>query len=186
MKSPKKREFGKVPDWALKGNVTLRNYDLRAEFHMANSTKSFTPYLRLPGKIEEGEEIADYIGWMQYFMLHLGGFSRQVRMFVEEQIGALNVPEQTPEEFDPMFKRRPVWAPPHPEILAAMQWRERADRCPPLGKLHNVFVPMFAPQYAAMVERGGKPGFSLEDEFRRGVWVPLEWLGGSERLGRRP
>jgi len=50
---------------------------------------------------------------------------------------------------------------------------------------NNVFVPSFAPQYRDMVARGGKPGVSLEDENRGGVWVPLEWLGGSERLGRR-
>jgi hypothetical protein len=152
---------------------------------MANSTKPAIPYLRLPGKIEEGEEIADYIGWMQYFIRHLGGFPRQVRMFVEGYIGALNVPENRPEEFDPAFSRLAIWAPPHPDILAERQWRERADRRPPLNRLHNVFVPTFAPQYAAMVARGGIPGVSLEDENRRGVWVPLEWLGGSEQLGRR-
>lgn len=42
----------------------------------------------------------------------------------------------------------------------------------------NVFVPMFAPQYAEMVKRGGLPGFSLEDKKRAGIWVRLSWLQG--------
>jgi hypothetical protein len=44
----------------------------------------------------------------------------------------------------------------------------------------NVFVPMFAPQYRTMVERGGRPGVSLEDRTRGGVWVPHEWLEASQ------
>jgi len=47
----------------------------------------------------------------------------------------------------------------------------------------NVFVPTFAPQYAAMVERGGRPGFSVEDKTRPGVWVPHEWLHNA-RVGQ--
>lgn len=42
----------------------------------------------------------------------------------------------------------------------------------------NVFVPTFAPQYADMVRRGGRPGVSLEDKRRKGVWVRLSWLQG--------
>lgn len=42
-----------------------------------------------------------------------------------------------------------------------------------------VFVPTFAPQYRAMVARGGLPGISAEDETRHGVWVPLSWLDSS-------
>jgi hypothetical protein len=41
---------------------------------------------------------------------------------------------------------------------------------------YNVFVPTIAPQYRNMVERGGRPGFSLEDKTRAGVWVPHAWL----------
>jgi hypothetical protein len=46
----------------------------------------------------------------------------------------------------------------------------------------NVFVPPTAPQYAEMVRRGGRPGVSLENRERHGVWVPLEWMG--EDTGR--
>jgi hypothetical protein len=42
----------------------------------------------------------------------------------------------------------------------------------------NVFVPTFAPQYSDMVSRGGKPGVSLEDKNRAGVWARLSWLQG--------
>jgi hypothetical protein len=43
---------------------------------------------------------------------------------------------------------------------------------------YNVFVPTFAPQYSDMVARGGRPGVSLEDKDRAGVWVRLSWLQG--------
>jgi hypothetical protein len=46
------------------------------------------------------------------------------------------------------------------------------------GAPYNVFVPTFAPQYRDMVARGGRPGVSLEDKTRTGVWVPLAWLQG--------
>jgi len=39
----------------------------------------------------------------------------------------------------------------------------------------NLFVPTFAPRYAEMVARGGKPGVSLEDANRDGVWVRRSW-----------
>jgi hypothetical protein len=45
----------------------------------------------------------------------------------------------------------------------------------------NVFVPSFAPQYRDMVARGGRPGVSLEDKNRGGVWVRLSWLQGQAR-----
>lgn len=50
---------------------------------------------------------------------------------------------------------------------------------------HNVFVPMFAPQYRDMVERGGHPGVSLEESTRGGVWVPADWLEGSQQSIKR-
>lgn len=46
------------------------------------------------------------------------------------------------------------------------------------GAPFNVFVPTFAPQYRDMLARGGRPGVSLEDKTRTGVWVPLAWLQG--------
>jgi len=45
----------------------------------------------------------------------------------------------------------------------------------------NVFVPQFAPQYRDMVARGGRPGVSLEDKNRSGVWVRLSWLQGQAK-----
>jgi hypothetical protein len=141
--------------------------------------------------------VADYAGWMQYFMRHLGGFSRQARMFVEGYIGALSVPEKTPEQFDPTFERLPIYIPPKAEAVAEREWRKRADSRPIDRALfdsssmfagnqrYNVFVPSFAPQFEAMRARGGIPGNTIEGEtvdgeFRRfdrkGVWVPYEWL----------
>lgn len=54
------------------------------------------------------------------------------------------------------------------------QFKEWFPQAPP--DPWNVFVPIFAPQYAKMVERGGRPGFSLEDKTRSGVWVPQAWF----------
>jgi hypothetical protein len=45
----------------------------------------------------------------------------------------------------------------------------------------NVFVPTFAPQYADMVNRGGRAGHSMEDKNRAGVWVPLSWMQSQHR-----
>jgi hypothetical protein len=39
----------------------------------------------------------------------------------------------------------------------------------------NLFVPTFAPRYQEMVDHGGKPGVSLEDASRNGVWIPRSW-----------
>jgi hypothetical protein len=63
----------------------------------------------------------------------------------------------------------------------AEQWRlrDQFEEYFPTGPRpdpYNVFVPTFAPQYAEMVERGGRPGVSFEDKTRAGVWVPLAWL----------
>jgi len=46
---------------------------------------------------------------------------------------------------------------------------------------YNVFVPTFAPQYADMLNRGGRAGYSLEDKNRVGVWVPLSWMQSQHR-----
>jgi len=187
-KKGKTRGYGEIPTWAMGGNVNLRNYDLRAEFYMktrSDAGRKDTPYLRLPHLRSDDEVVGDFPGWMQYFMRHLGGYPRTVRMWLEGGLPALNVPEDKPEAFDPMFDRSPNFLMPMTVSIAEMLWRERANRRPPPAQLHNVFVPTFAPQYAAMVEAGGVAGVSLEDENRRGVWVPIAWLGGSDKIGRR-
>ena len=178
-KKGKTRSYGEIPTWAMGGNVTLRNYDLRAEFHMktrSDGGRKETPYLRLPHLRSDDETVADFPGWMQYFIRHLGGYSRQVRMFIEGHISALNVPEQTPEEFDVMFDRSPNFLLPMTVSIAEAQWRERAQLLPVCSEEHhNLFVPAFAPRYQEMVERGGRPDVSLEDNTRGGVWVPRDW-----------
>lgn len=54
------------------------------------------------------------------------------------------------------------------------------------GEPFNVFVPTFAPRYRAMVDRGGRPGVSVEDTARKGVWVPMSWLGPASVKPRQP
>jgi hypothetical protein len=41
--------------------------------------------------------------------------------------------------------------------------------------IYDLFVPTFAPRYQEMIERGGRPGVSLEESTRGGVWVPRDW-----------
>jgi hypothetical protein len=178
------------------GPVTLQNYDLRAEFYLAKIPAGNPhPYLRLPGKMEVGEVTADYPAWMEYFQRHLGGFSQQAQMFLDGLIPALSVPTQTPEEFDQHFLRKAFYIPPKQyaerpeEELAADRQRiaqrilkeYRAALESHDGEPYNVFVPTFAPQYADMVARGGRPGFSLEDKTRAGVWVPHRWIAYEEK-----
>jgi hypothetical protein len=179
MAKAKRRGYGEIPTWAMGGNVNLGNYDLRAEFYMktrSDAGREETPYLRLPHLRSEDETVADFPGWMQYFIRHLGGYPRTVRMWLEGYMTALNVPENKPEQFDEMFDRSPNFLLPMTVSIAEMQWRERAaSRAPEPAETHNLFVPTFAPRYQEMVERGGRPGVSLEDSARGGVWIPRDW-----------
>jgi hypothetical protein len=140
-----------------------------------------------------GEATADYPAWMEYFQRHLGGFSQQAQMFLDGIIPALSVPTQTPEEFDQHFLRKAFYIPPEQradreelsadrqQVMQRILREYRAAIGSHDGEPYNVFVPTFAPQYADMVARGGRPGFSLEDKSRAGVWVPHRWIVYEEK-----
>jgi hypothetical protein len=157
---------------------------------MANALKtgkSETSYLRLPHRCDEDEVIADFSGWIQYFVRHLGGYPRQVRMFIEGAMETLNVPAEKPEIFDPTFERSQDWILPRSSAMADLQWRERAKtRPPPAVDICNLFVPKNAPGYDNMLQlakedrlgetyavngRSNKPYFRITDS---GIYVNLK------------
>jgi len=131
--------------WAKTGAVTLENYDLRAEWIMSLASKggnSEHSYLRLPGKCAEDEVVGDFWGWLEYWLHFLGGLPRQPRMFIEGYLGALNVPNEKPEDFDPPFQRSKVWHGPNMGELVERQWRQRASLRPARQiQLNNLWVP---------------------------------------------
>lgn len=136
----KTREPGQIPEWAKTGPVTISNYDLRAEWTMLVASKRpDTPYLRLPHRCAEDEVVADLNGWLEYWLCHLGGLPRLPQMFVEEHIGALNVPEDQPELFDPSFERDPRWRVSVPDLVERL-WRGRARPFKPVEH-DNLLVP---------------------------------------------
>ena len=69
------------------------------------------PYLRLPRNRFRGEETADLWLWLEFWLRHLGGVPATVGLFLEGVIGALNVPEERPEEIDPTFEPTILWEP---------------------------------------------------------------------------
>jgi len=155
-----RREFGKIPEWAKQGPVTKANYDLRAEEYMATMSKagrSLTPFLRLPGTYGTDDEdipTADHDGWVEYWIwLSSGyGFPRQVAMFFEGRMKALNVPEITPEEFDIKFSRDPNFQARIANIGERIT-RERLGRYPQnTVEICNLFVPRGSPGFEKMTE----------------------------------
>lgn len=118
MAKRKERKFGEVPAWALQGPWNVRNYDLRAEHFMGMALKAGErtfPFLRLPQNRFAGEETADLWLWLEFWFRHLGAsvhtVPRTVALFLDGTIGALNVPEERPEEIDPTFESTALWEP---------------------------------------------------------------------------
>ena len=85
--------------------------------------------------------------------------------------------EEIEAKAEPLERRREVAERLKREIAEAFA---RGD-----GEIFDVFVPVSAPQYRDMVERGGRPGVSLEDKNSPGVWVPAGWLQ-SQRQAKKP
>jgi hypothetical protein len=200
MMSTKKyeRKFGEIPEWAKKGDITLENYDLRMEeYGVRAGWKDNWPML---SRIENIPSTADAGEWDLYFRDILGGFPPTYKLYRDGVIKALNLPERHPGAFDPRFYKLKDASlePSEPPIDVTWQEVLLLDNAEPLEhrqkvtarirkellesfasnrlEPYNVFVPTFAPQYAAMVARGGRPGVSLEDKTRHGVWVPRSWL----------
>ena len=101
-----KRPFGEIPDWAKKGPVTLRNFDLRVEWYGAK-IKQWGDNWPFLSNIREYPTTADQAAWERYFLEVLGAYPPSYRLFKRGVIRAYNLPEATPELFDPSFDPRP-------------------------------------------------------------------------------
>jgi hypothetical protein len=192
------RKFGEIPEWATKGDVTLENYDLRVEAHgIKMGWKDNWPFL---SHIEAIPSTANAGAWDLYFRDVLGGFPKTYQNYRDGVTNAINLPEKHPGDFDARFYRLkdaaladqepepPARPNPWKDILSGERPEDRVKVAQRILRQvqeafathryepYNVFVPTFAPQYKAMVAAGGRPGVSLEDSARQGVWVPLRWL----------
>lgn len=125
---------------------------------MSKAGRSLTPFLRLSGSYdperEEDIPTADHDGWVEYW-IWLGrgyGYPRQVAMFFEGRMKALNVPEVTPEEFDINFSRDPDFQARLVDIGDRIA-RERIDNYPHRNiQICNLFVKRGMPGFDKMLE----------------------------------
>ena len=103
------RQFGKIPDWAKKGPVTPRNYDLRAEWHGATIKQwgDSWPYVTTNPDYKDGAT-ADQFAWERYFLDVLREYPASYRLYKRGIIKSYNFPEARPELFDPGYEPRPV------------------------------------------------------------------------------
>lgn len=102
----KEREFGKIPEWAMRGQVSLLNYSYRAEAHcalLANARGHIHPTIKRPSP--------EFSLWRQYFEEHLGGYNSAIeRLLSAEPLQAeMTVPEGEPQWFDPSFEPNARW-----------------------------------------------------------------------------
>jgi len=101
-----KRPFGEIPDWAKKGPVTLRNYDLRSEWYGAKikEWRDGWPFLSTD---PEYPATADQTAWEAYFLKQLGAFPPSYQLFKRGVMRAYNLPDVKPELFDTSYDPRP-------------------------------------------------------------------------------
>jgi hypothetical protein len=92
------RRFGDIPEALKTGQITLKNYNYRAEWHITNKPKRPAEHPTIsPGTTE-------FALWFQYFQRHLGGLPWAMRAVLDRKISAMTVPELRPEWFDPSFE----------------------------------------------------------------------------------
>jgi hypothetical protein len=101
-----KRKVGENPDWAKKGPIDLRNYELRAEWYGATIKQwgDNWPFLSCDPNVPP---TADEPAWERYFLRHLEGYPRTFGMFKAGLFRYLNMPEHTPQLFDPSYMDAP-------------------------------------------------------------------------------
>ena len=100
-----KRKFGDIPAWAQVGPISLKNYDLRAEWDGAK-VKQWGDSWPFLSHDPDTRATADEEAWMSYFWDHLGGLPLSAEIFRTDVIRFLNVPEERPEIFDPSYVPR--------------------------------------------------------------------------------
>ena len=101
------RKFGEIPDWAKKGPVTLRNYDLRCEWYGAK-IKQWGDNWPFLSKDPDFSSTADEAAWERYFLKWLHGFPPSYQLYRRGVIKYYNLPEARPELFEPAYGGRDV------------------------------------------------------------------------------
>ena len=106
---------------------------------------------------------------------HPGDFDRRFYQLKDAALADQEpVPEDRPNPWEDILSSEPL---EHRQKVAQRILREVQEAfASHRNEPYNVFVPTFAPQYQAMAALGGRPGVSLEDSSRHGVWVPHRWL----------
>lgn len=106
MATPTEREFGKIPDSAKRGPISLQNYSFRAEAHCAQRADARG---RIHPTIERPS--AEFSLWRQYFEMHLGGYPPAFErlLIAEPKQHQMTVPEGEPQWFDPSFEPDHTW-----------------------------------------------------------------------------
>jgi hypothetical protein len=92
------RKFGEVPEWAKTGAISLANYPYRAEAHCALKSRDrggMHPTITRTSP--------DFVTWVEYFRLHLGGDPLSLQMLMDASMVEMTVPELVPQWFDPSF-----------------------------------------------------------------------------------
>lgn len=172
MATPTEREFGKIPDWAKYGPISLRNYSFRAEAHCAARAVDrghVYPTIKRPS--------AEFSLWRQYFETHLGGYPPSFERLLMAEPGQLEmtVPEGEPQWFDPSFE------PDH-------SWVERPYVQVGSRPLHRKPIPP-GQDYFSMVRKHGIPvDREIPQKLERLVQTPDSETAESvrEKLGITP
>mgnify|MGYP001613941793 CR=1 FL=1 len=104
MQRKMKIPYGKIPEWAKKGPISLKNYDYRVEQHNASHS------------VERGGEHPiisldshEFPLWHEYFTSHLGGLPWAMRAVINKEIWSMTVPEKIPQWFDSSFIPNPKY-----------------------------------------------------------------------------
>ena len=101
----RKRKFGEIPAWTIKAPVTRTNHDQKAEYHGVNVAK-WNDNWPFVSNDEDYADTADRATWEDYFWKYLGGWPESYKLFRNGVMKSYNLPEASPELFDPRWKSR--------------------------------------------------------------------------------
>jgi hypothetical protein len=144
----KYRPFGEIPQEEKTAQISLSNYNLRAEWHGKNKSATTYPTITIGSQW--------FPAWHEYFAKHLGGFPWAMRALMERKIQVMTVPEERPEWFDPSFTPDPRYRPQLPDMRDDPGDREIAAKI--LAELRASLAERPPPgSYPDLLEKHGKP-----------------------------
>ena len=154
MQRSTERAFGKIPDWAKLGPISLKNYDYRAEAHMAlHSVKRASQHPTITRQSPE------FLEWFEYFERHLGDLNWAMNALWRGQIGEMTVPEERPQWFDSSFA-------PTPGYRVSLPDQEAHDDPVRNERMREKFTKLLVALAAKSITSGGKqkfPRYTVDD-----------------------